>query len=155
MTSHKVRGNSDVPLGVIEEISVTPAGSLDTDLFDRQNLEQAGDFLKVRGTTRCPRPDIAVELRPCSLLGNKAFSPVELLDISRLGVAVSTQKSLRLRSKAHLKFSFRDGKEFIVLAQVCRIIDSESSSYGLCFVEYLPGLNEHIVKSGLQLKLKS
>lgn len=137
---------------VIEEISITPAGSPDSDILDRLTSHKAD---RVRKKTRMARTDIKASLRPCGMFRSKIFRPVRLLDISQLGAAVATEHLMRLKSKVQLKLNFKDGMEFIISARITRSIEGSHSCYGLSFLRLDHALNEHLLRTSLKHKLST
>ena len=140
---------------LVEEIAIAPAGSPDANLLDRVSVENAESDIKVRKKTRTTRNDINASVRRCGVFRSKVFQPVKLVDISQLGAAVATEKTMRLNDRVQLKLQFIDGIEFTVDARITRAIEDASPCYGLCFVRADRRLSEHLLKTGLKLKLKS
>ncbi|MEN8260189.1 MAG: hypothetical protein ABFS02_06320 [Pseudomonadota bacterium] len=62
---------------------------------------------------------------------------------------------MRIKDKVQLKLIFRDGAEFTVNARIARAIEDCSPCYGLSFLRPDRALNEHLLKTGLKLKLRT
>ncbi|MGH8547947.1 MAG: PilZ domain-containing protein [Methylococcales bacterium] len=82
--------------------------------------------------------------------------PVRLIDVSQLGVSIACGKKLRCGQRLLLMLTFQDGQSFEFDAVISnRRSGDEDMTYGIKFERSNHQFEEHLLKTGLKIKLKN
>jgi hypothetical protein len=103
---------------------------------------------------RYVRTDIEVGIAESRLIFRRKFTPVRLVDISQSGVSIVCAKKLKCGQQLKLLLSFQDGQTFEFNGMVAhRRSGDEEPIYGLKFDRSNRHFEEHLLKTGLKIKL--
>lgn len=107
-----------------------------------------------RKYSRYIRDDIAISILQKDFLFRNNGRSVRLLDVSQHGAAISLERKLKTGKLINVCFSFSDGGEFPVRARVVNSrLQDGATVYGLKFEPADSAFEEHLLKSGLRIKL--
>ncbi len=121
------------------------------DDFDEldHDLKLDSQIKNKRISVRYRRNDIQAVLKTHGLFFSNRF-PVELIDISSKGAAISCEKKLRKKIKVTLFVRFKDKRSFSITATV--VHNSDHPKYGLKFDKYQGELAEHLLETQTDLE---
>ena len=125
--------NNDLPIDNIDELDQV----IDIDCL----------LLNNRISVRYRRSDIKVMIRTQSLLFPRLID-ASLVDISSKGIAIHSQKKLRVNGRVSIFLQFYDGKRFTVLATVSNKV---APRYGLKFDTYQTELADYLLATQTDL----
>ncbi len=109
-----------------------------------------------RGHSRYTRDDICVTLQSKTAIFKNRAESVKLINISHQGLAVTCKKKLRERSRLSLELNFDDGKTFNLKGRIVyRRVRDDEQTVGIKFDKAYPLFEEHLLKTGLKLKLRN
>jgi hypothetical protein len=123
----------------------------DFPIDDFDELDQVIDIdcllLNNRISVRYRRSDIKIMIKTHSLLFPRLID-ANLVDISSKGIAVHSQKKLRVNGRVSIFLQFNDGKRFTVLATVSNKV---APRYGLKFDNYQTELADYLLATQTDL----
>lgn len=123
----------------------------DFPIEDFDELDQVIDIgcllLNSRISVRYRRTDIKVMIKTHSLFFPRLID-AELVDISSKGIAVHSQKKLKVKGRVSIFLQFSDGKRFTVLATVS---NKTIPRYGLKFDTYQTELADYLLATQTDL----
>jgi hypothetical protein len=123
----------------------------DFPIDDFDELDQVIDIdcllLNNRISVRYRRSDIKIIIKTHSLLFPRLID-AKLVDISSKGIAIHSQKKLRVNSRVSIFLQFNDGKRFTVLATVS---NKTIPRYGLKFDSYQTELADYLLATQTDL----
>jgi hypothetical protein len=125
--------NNDFPIDNIDELDQV----IDIDCL----------LLNNRISVRYRRSDIKIIIKTHSLLFPRLID-AKLVDISSKGIAIHSQKKLRVNGRVSIFLQFNDGKRFTVLATVSNKV---APRYGLKFDTYQTELADYLLATQTDL----
>ncbi|GEM_PF-401326 len=106
--------------------------------------------------SRYTRDDIGVTLNSKRAFFRNHVETAKLINISHQGVAITCKKSLCERSRLSLELKFDDGKIFNLKGKIVyRRVHNDQQAVGIKFERSYPLFEEHLLKTGLKLKLRN
>ena len=109
-----------------------------------------------RAHSRYTRDDISVALHSKKAIFRNHVETAKLINISHQGVAVTCKKILCERSRLSMELKFDDGKIFKLKGRIVyRRVRNDQQTVGVKFERANPLFEEHLLKTGLKLKLRT
>ncbi len=109
-----------------------------------------------RRHSRYARPDIQTAIVDPRCLFRRKFAPVRLIDISQAGVAIGYEKKLKRGQRLRVEMVFHDGRSFEFICVVANLRSCDDDMiYGLKFEKSNRHFEEHLLKTGLKIKLNN
>ncbi|MCI0653218.1 MAG: PilZ domain-containing protein [Methylococcaceae bacterium] len=109
-----------------------------------------------RKCCRYVRDDIQAGVSDTRLLFRQKFNAARLIDISPLGLSIGCAKKLKCGQLLKLMLTFQDGHSFEFNGVVVhRRSGDEDMIYGLKFDKSNRQFEEHLLKTGLKIKLNN
>lgn len=105
---------------------------------------------------RYSRTDIQTYIAEPRFPFRRKLTPVRLIDVSQAGLAIGYGKKMRRGQHLHLVLEFQDGRSFeFNCVTAHRRPGAEGMIYGLKFEKSNRHFEEHLLKTGLKIKLSS
>lgn len=109
-----------------------------------------------RSYSRYTRDDIRISLQSKTAIFKSCVESAKLINISHQGLALTCKKKLRERSRLSLELRFDDGKIFNLKGRIVyRRVRDDEQTVGIKFDKAYPQFEEHLLKTGLKLKLRN
>lgn len=122
----------------------------------RSVSEQSGPAVKYQRRKYCRyvRNDIQAGVSDNWLVFRRKFTPVRLVDVSQFGVSIGWSRKLKCGQQLKLALTFEDGQCFEFDGVIVnRRSAGQDMVYGLKFERANRQFEEHLLKTGLKIKL--